>query len=110
MRWRRFQLAVDRLEHGDQILYSIIIPKPDDAIAVGRQFDGALFVGRDLVRMLAAIELDDELLFGTGEVRDAVADRMLAAEFVVGEAVAEGAPEDLTLPSPPPRAAREGRS
>jgi hypothetical protein len=44
--------------------------------------------------MLAAVEFDDELLFGACEIGDAVADRVLAAEFVEGKAVAEGAPEN----------------
>jgi hypothetical protein len=88
-------LSIDRIEHDDQILRYIIIPKSENAIAVRCEFGGALFVSRDLVGVLAAVQLDDESLLGTGEIGDAIADRMLAAELVVGKAVVEGAPEDF---------------
>ena len=94
MRWGRIQLAIDRIEHSDEILCHIIIPKADDAIAVGGEFRAALLVGCNLINVLATVQLDDESLFRTGKVRYAIGDRMLAAEFVVGQAVAKRAPQD----------------
>jgi hypothetical protein len=64
---------------------------------MGCEFRSALFVrGGDLIGVLAAIQFDDELLFWASEVGDAIADRVLAAEFVEREAVAKGAPENLS--------------
>ena len=57
-------------------------------------------VVRDLCRVLAAIELDDDRRFQTDEVTDVEADLMLAAEFDVG---------DLTTPQASPKQAL-GRS
>jgi hypothetical protein len=96
VRWGCLQFSIDRIEDGRQIPRHIIIPKADDAIAMGCEFRSALFVrGGDLIGVLAAIQFDDELLFWASEVGDAIADRVLAAEFVEREAVAKGAPENL---------------
>jgi hypothetical protein len=95
VRWGCFQLAIDRFEHGDEILRYIIIPKADDAIAVRGKFGGAFVICGKFIRMLAAVEFDDELLFRAGEIGNAIADRMLAAEFVKREALAQRAPEDV---------------
>ena len=94
MRWGRFQRAIDRLEHVSEISRHIIIPKSDDAIAVGGKFRGATIVGGDLICMLAAVEFDDELLLRARKVRNPIANGMLATKFVEGEAVAKRAPED----------------
>ena len=95
MRWGCLQFAIDRIEDGDEILCHIIIPKADHAIAVGGEFRRAFIIRGQFIRMLAAVELDDELFLRTREIGDAIADRVLATEFVERKTLAEGAPENV---------------
>jgi len=60
--------VVDRIEHRDEVFCHIIIPKPDHAVAVCRQFRRALLVGGKFIGVLTAVEFDDELLLGTRKV------------------------------------------
>src|SRR6185312_16722453 len=82
VRWGCLQFSIDRIEYDHEIPHHIIIPKSDHAIAVRREFDGALLIRDGFIRMLAPVEFDDEFLFRALEIGNAVADRMLAAEFV----------------------------
>ena len=95
MRWGCLQLAVNGFEYGDEIFNHIVIPKTHDAIAMCGKVCGAFFVRSSFISMLAAVELDHQFPFGAGEIGNAIADGVLAAEFVERQAFAQGAPEDV---------------
>jgi hypothetical protein len=58
------------------------------------QLGRAFRVGIELLDMLAAVELDCELVLGAGEIDDSPSDGMLAAEFPGDQLVAQGVPQD----------------
>jgi hypothetical protein len=82
------------LQYAVEILEYVAIPEAHDAVAVFGEFCTTRGVSDSLIVVLTAVELDHELLFRAGEVRDAPADWMLAAEFPIWDFLAEGAPED----------------
>ena len=68
------------VEHRIDLGQRVVVPEAQDAVARLLEPSSAssiLVLGLDV---LAAVELDDEPPFGTGEVRDVRADGMLAAE------------------------------
>lgn len=75
-----FQLIADGLQHSGEIFEHIVVPKPDDAIAVAAKFDSTDAISLRLLRMLATVDLDSQLLRRTGEVDHEPSDRMLPAE------------------------------
>jgi len=81
VRWGCFDLAVNGFEHGREIFDHIVVPKTDHTISMGGEFGSAFVVLRYLIRMLAAVEFDYQLLCRAGEIGDPIADRMLATEF-----------------------------
>lgn len=65
------------------IVHDIVIPEPQNEIASGTQIVAAYFVlgHRVRVTMGFAIDLDDDPLFVTGEVRKVRTDRRLSPEM-----------------------------
>ena len=63
------------------ISQDLIIPKAQDAKASVRQVRGSLFILRDLLRVLSAVEFDHQQLFEAAEVNDIRSDRILAAKL-----------------------------
>ena len=63
------------------IRQDVIVPEPQDAIALSFQPAATLFVVRDLLRMLPAIHFDDQPMFETDKIHDERADRLLASKL-----------------------------
>ncbi len=57
MRWGLFEGAADRLQHAVEVFENLVIPEPDDAVAMSRELDVAPIVGISL-GVLTAVELD----------------------------------------------------
>jgi hypothetical protein len=93
--WGRFELAANRFQHAVEIIENIVIPKPDDTIAMKYQFGAASVVRVHSLGMLTAIEFDDELARGASEIRNTASDRMLPAKLPGDDALAQRSPEDL---------------
>jgi hypothetical protein len=89
-----FERAAHRLQHVIETLENLVVPEPDDAIAVVRQLGAPSLVGRHPLGMLPAVEFDDELARRTGEIGNAPTDRMLPSEFPRHDAFAQRPPED----------------
>ena len=62
-------------------LGNVIVPETQHPVAHGLQFQGAALVVDHLVRMLAAVELDDLPRIHANEIDDIAPDLMLAAEL-----------------------------
>jgi hypothetical protein len=76
-------------------LKDLVVPESKDAIAPGVEEGRAEFVFARSVKVLGAIEFDDEASFGRAEVGEVGADRELTAEFRIAQlAGSEMAPED----------------
>ena len=73
----------DHLEHAVDIPEHVIVPETEDGEAARFDRGGAIGVG--FGRMLAAVQLDDQLRRNAGEVRDMAADGILTAEFMTIE-------------------------
>ncbi|MDB5586971.1 MAG: hypothetical protein JWP26_1941 [Devosia sp.] len=71
----------DTLKHTVQIGEDVVIPKPDDGVAVGSNSRSASYVTITL-RVLAAVELDDQVCFAAGEVGYIRANRLLADKLM----------------------------
>jgi hypothetical protein len=101
--WERSELSsgegvVDGFEDGVGFGEDDVVPEAEDGDALlGEKRAADFVVGAGFVGVvLAAVEFDGELFGVAVEVQDVGRERMLAAEFVAGEAaVAEVAPEEL---------------
>jgi hypothetical protein len=74
---RSTQRPPNRLHHALGIRQDLVVPTSDHAIAAALEPGG---VRRTLLRVLAAVDFDDESCLGTKEVDDVAAYRLLAAE------------------------------
>ena len=72
------------LDHTLGIAQNVIVSEPDHAPALAFEQHRAPFV-RHILRVLAAIRLDDEVVSGAGEVGDIIANRMLPAKLEAGQ-------------------------
>jgi len=95
VRWGCFERATDGFQNAIEVIKHVIVPKPDDAVAVTRKLGGAPIIGLDALAVLAAVELDDQLACGTSEVGDALSDGMPPAKFPKRDTFAQGSPEHL---------------
>jgi hypothetical protein len=75
------QLQADLLDNAVQMGQDFVVPKAEDTISELAKRSSPHFIMRSLNCMLAAIELNDELLLWTAEVSDVVCDRVLPAEL-----------------------------
>ncbi len=84
------------LQNGLRLLQHLMIPKAQDGQPPGAQ---KLVPGRVIgttLRMLPAVELYDQTMLIAIEIQDVATDRMLAAEFRVGQATtAQEVPDQL---------------
>ena len=71
----------DRIKDGFGSRQRVVIPEAQDAIAAGFQEPGACLVVRDTLRVLPAVQLDDQGSVRTDKIHGVWADRVLAAEF-----------------------------
>lgn len=86
--------AEDGVADTTRILDHGMVPDSQHAIAEAFQVDRATLVIGDLLRVLAAIEFEDELGFGAQEIDDVGAARDLALPFPTAElAVADRFPD-----------------
>jgi len=92
---RAFQFPSDDFEHAGEILYDVIVPEADYAIAATCNLQGAGGVFFRLLGVLAAVELDRELATGAGEIDDVRSDRMLPPKAVLGRKLAQSQPHHL---------------
>jgi hypothetical protein len=74
---RSTQRLPNRLHHALGIRQDLVVPKSHHAIAAALEPGGAR---RTFIRVLAAVDFDDESCLGTKEVDDVAAHRLLAAE------------------------------
>ncbi len=90
------QFLANAFSYAFVVLHDLVVPETDDAVAERFERGGALLVVFHSIGMLAAVDLDDQLLLQAEEIDDVRADGLLAAEFVACElAVAQGVPEEL---------------
>ncbi len=68
----------DGRHHTLDIAQHIVVPEPDDPVALGIQGAGALGIGCDSPGVLPAVDLDDQLARRYGEIRDVTPNRMLS--------------------------------
>jgi len=74
----------------------VIVPEPDDCPTVLLEGFGSLpvIVGRCVGRVLRTVDLDDELVFGAGEINDVAEDGQLSSETEAFQSVsAQAVPE-----------------
>ena len=82
---RGVQLAQYLLQHYFGLTQDVIIPETDHAKALGFEPGCSLRVARGTIRMLPAIQFDDEFLLEADEVHDIGRYRMLPAKFETGK-------------------------
>jgi hypothetical protein len=85
--------ASNHLQYALHVFNDIVIPEPDDTPAVGLKPSRPPAIRIVLCGMLSAIELDDQPVIGTDEIRDEGSERNLAVEF-------ESAQSAITQPRP----------
>ncbi len=87
------QFADNPVQNIVGIAKDIVIPEPEHAPSLALQPGCSAFI-RMALRVLPAIDLDNQSVGDTGEIRDERTDRMLAAEFMLFQsAIAECFPE-----------------
>jgi len=87
-----FQLGSEHLQDAFDVLEYLIVPDPDDLVAEPRQKCVTLAICRAL-RVLAAVELDDQMPLAADKVRGVGTYGLLAHEFEAAElAVAQLSP------------------
>jgi len=77
----RFKRRADRFQNAIEIVHHFIIPEPEDEISGTFEIFCAMAIGIGVVRVLAAVKLDDELCLKACEVDDVLIYRHLATEF-----------------------------
>ena len=75
--------------------HHLVVPEPDDPVAMPSKLSGTCGIGDVVGSMLAAIDLDRQFPCRAGEVHHALADRMLAAELPRPAFGPQGVPETL---------------
>jgi hypothetical protein len=97
------------VKHALGIRQHIIVPEADDGIAVRLEPIGACFI---VLRVLSAIDLDDEFRRRAEEIDDIGAERMLATEAVAFELLSAqtGPQPELGVRWREPQSPREGYS
>ena len=88
MRWGVVENTADGREHAVEVVEDVVVPEAKDTVTVSCELVSAAVIGIFIDRVLATVEFNDEFCLRTGEVDDAVADRVLAAKFPCGEALA----------------------
>jgi hypothetical protein len=68
-------------DNPSSVAQSLVVPKPDYLPAPAFEPGSSLFV-YGIVRMLTAIDFDNQSMLGAGEVDNEFADRMLSPELV----------------------------
>ena len=112
MRRGAFDLRGDRLQHTGEVAHHVAVPEADYAPAPRLQHAGARGVFRDGARMLAAVDLDDELAGRNGEIREMPPDGVLTPDPGREGRRAQRPPQDFLglrrVPAQPPRAVCPG--
>ena len=79
------QGAINVLQHPETVLEDFVVPEAEDCVALLSQKGIALLVVGVLVRVLAAVQFDEQFVGHAGEIDDVRAYRLLTAEFVAVE-------------------------
>jgi len=87
------QDLLNPLDHALNVRHHLIIPEPDHLISLRVQPPGPFGIVLPVVRMLATIDLDDQLRRMTEEIADLTANWSLSAELK---------PIDLLVAKPAP--------
>ena len=89
--WPVLERRDDRLQDAGFVVEHVVVPESQNPETLPSKVQ---LPRRVFVRMLPAIDLDDEPCLEAGEVDDVVVDRMLASELMAAQnAGSEGAPE-----------------
>ena len=79
-----FELGLEHLQHAFDVLEYLVVPDPDDLVTEPGQKSVSLVILL-VVRMLAAVDLDDQILLAADKVGIVGAYRFLADEFEAAE-------------------------
>ena len=88
-----YEPAPDCLKHSGEVFQHLIVPEPNNAIAVARNLSGPRRVFLPLYRVLATIDLDCALAGGTREIDYVRTYRMLSPKAAPGEAFPKRTPQ-----------------
>ena len=94
---RRAQGASDRLHHPIQVLDHLAVPEPDDLKSARLEHLRPLGVVIGLIKVLSAVEFDDQLGVDAGEIGDVAVNRKLAAELEPVELASSQRPPEACL-------------
>ncbi len=88
------QSRVNHFQNRFQFTENLIVPEPEDAVALLMQESAASFILRLLFRMLPTVQFDHQPVLKTNEVDDERPDRLLPPEFAARKlSVTQPAPE-----------------
>ena len=94
MRWGACQGLVHPFQYAKTVREDLVVPEAQHPVALLPQEPVSLLVGGVGFRVLAAVQLDEQLFRQAGEVGDVGADGLLAAKFVAAQLfVAEVVPQ-----------------
>jgi hypothetical protein len=92
---RTAEVLIDCIEYYVQVCEHLAIPESKHSVAVRLQKGSASFIFMRKMRVLGAIEFNDETPFDRAEVGEVGTDRVLAAKFCVPHSAAsQMSPED----------------
>jgi len=80
----RIHRCINRQENARHVFQHVVIPEPQHTIAIGFEISRTYFIG-GTVRMLTAVNLDDESSLMAGELGEEPADRCLTPEMMLLE-------------------------
>jgi hypothetical protein len=93
---RAVQGQGDRLQHAIDVAQDVVVPEPQNAIAVLCEPPIAHGIAR-VCCMLSAVDLDHQVLFATDEIDNVGPDRLLPDELVAAQAAGADAIPELLL-------------
>jgi len=94
VRWGLAKRTGNRRQDAVEIIEHVAVPEPKNAIAMPRELVAATIIGVLFKSVLAAVELDCELMLRAGEVDDAPSDRMLPPKLPADKTLSQSVPED----------------
>lgn len=92
MRLSFFQRIKNTADNAVQVVLDFVILKPQHAVALGLQVRCARLVIIALIKVLAAIQLEDELLLDAAEIHDAGTNGVLTPKADAQLVAAQGSP------------------
>jgi len=93
VKWGRHNCQPDCFQNAVDVFKDVVVPESNDTVTAIGQLSATQGIRALSFAMLTAIKLDSQLVYWTGKINYALADRMLAAKFPLWALIPQDAPK-----------------